>query len=129
VTHTCPRRHENGMHLRGGPFKGAGEDLDEYVPGHGLSGQPSGCSYCGSMSPQDFMHAVVEGKQIGPTDKSYKLYVGDYEGKFYTSHLTESQGYEFWNMAQLGKVNWGYPGYPYVPLYIPGPSTQKADDS
>lgn len=33
------------------------------------------CSYCGSMSPDQFFAAVDAGAQITPTDKSYKAYV------------------------------------------------------
>jgi hypothetical protein len=51
------------------------EGLDEYTAGHGLVGQPAGCSFCGSMPPDDFMAAVKAGAEIGPTDKSYKFYV------------------------------------------------------
>ena len=75
MSHTCPRRRENGMDRVDGPFVGAGQDLDTYEPNHGLVGQPSGCSYCGSMSPDDFMDHVRAGRPIGPTDKSYKVYV------------------------------------------------------
>jgi len=73
--HTCPRRAENGMDLADGPFRNAGQNLDSYEPGHGLIGQPRGCTYCGSMDPDDFMQAVRDGAEIGPTDKSYKVYV------------------------------------------------------
>jgi hypothetical protein len=58
-----------------GPFRNAGQNLDTYEPNHGLIGQPRGCSYCGSMHPDDFMEAVRNGLEIGPTDKSYKVYV------------------------------------------------------
>ena len=33
------------------------------------------CSYCGSMHPNDFFVAIASGAEIGPTDKSYKVYV------------------------------------------------------
>lgn len=178
---TCPRRAENGMDRDDGPFLWSGKNLDEFKKGHGLIGQPSGCSYCGSMSGEDFMEAVKNGAEIGPTDKSYKFYVKglpregnpddlrvltvsshpgegllswsqlskkqkkavkesgrgtDYkkrfynfttwgptvDGKFYTKHLTEEQGWEFAKLQHEGKIRWGYPGGPYVGLYIPGPS-------
>jgi len=75
------------------------------------------------MPPDDFMQAVRDGKEVGPTDKSYKFYVDDHRGKFYTQHLSEEQGWEFHQLWQDGKINWGYPGKPYVRLFIPGPST------
>lgn len=176
--HTCPRRRENGMDVENA-LRGSGPNLDTYEPKHGLVGQPTGCSYCGSMDPEDFMNAVRTGAEIGPTDKSYKLYVkglptdpdelwcagkashpqpgyrpyseltkaekaavrkdwvydveeGYYglfhmkdsvEGKFYTQHLSEEQGWEFDRLWKEHKIVWGMPGAPYVPLFIPGPST------
>lgn len=33
------------------------------------------CSYCGSLSPDEFFAAVEAGAEIGPTDKNYKAYV------------------------------------------------------
>lgn len=166
--HTCPRRVENGMDIEGA-LRGSGPNKDTYEPGHGLVGQVRGCSYCGSMSPEDFMQAVKDGKSIGPTDKSYKLYVsepltdeqkrerlqeqvgryvgmgmsedeakkqaaadpifgeGEHIGKFYTQHLSEEQGFEFHMLWIDKKINWGYPGAPYVRLFIPGPSTKGRD--
>lgn len=88
------------------------------------------CSYDGSLHPDVFMDYVRAGKKVGTTDKSYKFYLEEYEGrtdgakKFYTHHLSEEQGYEFWELCQQGKVNFGdFP--PYVPMYLPGPSNQK----
>lgn len=127
TNHTCPRRIENGTHLADSPLRGSGPNLDTYESGRGLVGQGSGCSYCGSMSPDEFMQAVRDGKEIGPTDKSYKLYVDSHSGKFYTQHLSEEQGWEFDKLWKEGKVVWGYPHQPYVPLFIPGPSTKPQD--
>ena len=166
--HTCPRRAENGMGQVDGPFRGGGLNLDSYEPRYGLVGQARGCSYCGSMNPDDFMEALRSGKEIGPTDKSYKFYIhealteeekstlrtqqiarsvsagltdqealldaeldpkmlgqGARIGKFYTQHLSEEQGWEFDSLWKDHKINWGYPGAPYVKLYIPGPSTKS----
>jgi hypothetical protein len=50
------------------------------------------------------------------------------EAKFYTHHLTEDQGWEFHRLWLEGKINWGYPGAPYVRLFIPGPSTADRND-
>lgn len=33
------------------------------------------CSYCGSLSPEALFEAIDKGYELGPTDKSYKLYV------------------------------------------------------
>lgn len=171
--HTCPRRTELW-----GPAKLA-EGLDFYQADTGLVGQPRGCSYCGSLPPDDFMDAVRAGAVLGPTDKAYKIYLDvpnpepdtiravgtsnsrtspgegwvavrdmtheqaaarDQAGflvddrlkfvlfstspvlhcKFYTPHLSPEQSTEFWELAQAGQVAWGYPGYPYAKLYLPG---------
>lgn len=65
--HTCPRRSELGQ--RNEP------DQDRWSSGHGLIGQRRGCSYCGSMHPDDFIDAIKAGCEVGPTDKSYKAYL------------------------------------------------------
>ena len=50
------------------------------------------CSYCGSMSATAFFAAIETGLSIGPTDKSYKVYVGDGERrKFNFQHLSSDQ--------------------------------------
>jgi hypothetical protein len=33
------------------------------------------CSYCGSISPEEFLKAAKEGCELGPTDKNYKVYI------------------------------------------------------
>lgn len=122
---TCPRRIENGMHLDKGPFRGSGANQDSFQKGHGLVGQREGCSYCGSMSGEEFLVAIASGAAIEPTDKPYKFYVKGYAAKFYTQHLSEEQGFAFDALWKEDKINWGYAGPPYVPLYIPGPSTRQ----
>jgi len=63
--HTCGRRHDNfGMQLTEQP-------QDFY---HDRSGLPV-CSYCGSLSPEKLFELIELGCEIGPTDKSYKIYV------------------------------------------------------
>lgn len=119
---TCPRRLESPN-----PEAFGGLDSDQWRKQHGLVGQATGCSYCGSMNPDDFMAAVIDGAEVGPTDKSYKFYVDNHRGKFYTQHLSEEQGWEFHRLWTEKQINWGYPGHPYVRLFIPGPSTQKTE--
>lgn len=106
----CPRRAE-------APFQ-ITEPPDRWRDG-GMGTQTRSCSYCGSAHPDDFMEAVRNHTKIGPTDKSYKLYIGDYDGKFYTQHLDPDQGAEFIDLWAQQRINWGYPGGPYVRLYIP----------
>lgn len=125
---TCPRRFGDGTADENSPYVGSGQNLDYFSHGYGLVGQKSGCNYCGSMPPEDFMAAVRSGAKIGPTDKSYKLYVGDHDGKFYTQHLSEEQGFEFHQLWLDNKINWGHPGAPYVRLFLPGPSTLGKGD-
>lgn len=62
---TCPRR--------GDPFAyGAGEERQDYWYERN---HMRVCSYCGSLHPDDFMKAIDDGHEIGPTDKNYKAYV------------------------------------------------------
>lgn len=111
-TFTCPRSLAEGR-----PFEASWENRDD--------GRRH-CSWDGSMHPDDFMEYVKDGKLVGSTDKSYKFYASDDGfGKFYTHHLSDEQGHEFWALWQAGKINFGeYP--PYVRIYLPGPSTTGA---
>lgn len=68
----CPRRIESPN-----PLAYGGEHAlpDDWERRHGADG-PRACSYCGSLHPDDFMAAVRDGlAELGPTDKSYKVYV------------------------------------------------------
>lgn len=58
------------------PFRNSGENIDTYESGHGIIGQPEGCSFCGSLPGEVFMD-LVRNKiaRIEATDKSYKFYV------------------------------------------------------
>lgn len=109
---TCPRRMADW-----GPWERE-EGLDGFEMRR--SDRFLSCTFCGSMHPDDLLEAIREGQEIGPTDKSYKLYVDGMAGKFYTHHLSPEQGDEFIALWEQGKINWGYPGRPYVRLYIPG---------
>jgi hypothetical protein len=116
----CPRRDEApGSDDR---FPGP----DRYEPQHGLVDQPRGCSYCGSLPPEDFMHAVRFGALLGPTDKSYKVYIlskqtSAMEAKFYFQHLDEAQRREFIDLLneRPRRFGIGYPGHFYtLPFFI-----------
>lgn len=70
---TCPRRMGEF-----GPWPRE-EGQDAWVPGHGLVGQDAvglSCSFCGSLHPDRFMELVRSSWVVGPTDKSYKAYLG-----------------------------------------------------
>jgi hypothetical protein len=123
--HTCPRRHEDGTATEDSPLVGSGENLDAYSSGHGIIGQGRGCTYCGSMHPDDFMDAMREGATLGVTDKNYKAYVkgyknnGDNGGKFYFQHLSREQKIEFVGLLNDKKINFGYPGrFTVLPYFI-----------
>ena len=70
----CPRR------MAGYPYAEGMAGPDEWRTDRaGLIGQGSvgaSCSYCGSLHPDRFMELVREGWIVGPTDKSYKAYLG-----------------------------------------------------
>lgn len=119
--HTCPRRAENGMDDPRSPHVGAGPNNDTYHNGAGLIGQARGCSYCGSMHPDDFMEAIRAGRQLGVTDKNYKAYLSapGGEGKFYFQHLSDEQRHEFISLLNAGTVAFGWPGhFTTLPYFI-----------
>lgn len=122
-TFTCPRRAAEGHARDDSPFALDGSGKDHWR-------DDETCSYDGSLHPDKFMEYLRNGGELGPTDKSYKFYIPGYEGKaikFYTHHLSEEQGREFDELWRGGKINWGYPGYAYVALYIPGMSGVKEE--
>lgn len=67
--YTCPRRMNEW-----GPWQQK-EGMDGFTAGHGLVDQERGCTFCGSMHPDDFMAAARRGETLGPSDKDYKVYV------------------------------------------------------
>lgn len=100
----CPRRAETF-----GPFK---------LPEFDTWGSDKTCSYCGSLSPVEFMRMVESGIEVGPTDKNYKVYVGSHQ-KFYFQHLDEVQQNQFIALLNAKAVKIGYPGHFYVaPFFI-----------
>jgi hypothetical protein len=108
-THICPRRPEVGASVP------EGSTPDYYAANAGLVTQARGCSFCGSMPPDEFMEAVRSGVEIDPTDKPYKAYIGGAgSGKFYYQHLSPEQMQEFVDLHNARTINWGAPGHPYV---------------
>lgn len=65
---TCPRRVSDF-----GPWSRE-EGQDQWTTGHSAVGLS--CSFCGSLHPDRFMELVRDGWVVGPTDKSYKAYLG-----------------------------------------------------
>lgn len=102
---TCPRRMT---------------ELGPWERTAGLDPVRSGrCPFCGSLAPAEFMRRARQGDELGPTDKSYKVYLDDPWAKFYFQHLDEAQRQEFFELYRDGKLNLGYPGRFYVlPFFI-----------
>lgn len=69
------------------------------------------CSYCGSLSPDEFFAAVEAGTEITPTDKNYKAYVGS--EKFYFQHLSVEERKRFIELLNAKKMKLAYPGHFY----------------
>ena len=67
------------------------------------------CSFCGSLSQEEFFKAVEEGKVLGPTDKNYKVYV-DQRQKFYFQHLDAEGRAKFIKLYNEGGLVIGVPG-------------------
>lgn len=100
-THRCPRRGESG-------WGRTDEELPDTYRGTSMvNGWAPGCSYCGSVSGDDFMTFVRDGHSVQGTDKSYKAYVpkGEQNGKFYFQHLSEEQRVEFVELFNAGRVS------------------------
>lgn len=75
------------------------------------------CSYCGSMSKEDFFKAIEDGNELTPTDKNYKIYV-NHTKKFYFQHLIEPEDQNRFIALVNGfndrKIKFSYPGHLYV---------------
>lgn len=101
--HTCPRRAEDGMDRDDLPLKHAGSMIDTWDVRR--KDGPRQCSYCGSVSPEQFIEYLKDGGELGVTDKNYKAYLGDAgTGKFYYQHLSVEQRHEFIDLLNARKV-------------------------
>ena len=84
------------------------------------------CSHCGSLSPDQLFKALEDGCEIGPTDKSYKIYIEGEKAprvggavKFYFQHLSDDEKHKFIGILNDGKIKFGTPGNFYVkPFFI-----------
>jgi hypothetical protein len=124
---TCPRRRENGMDRDDSPLTLSGQNLDEWRT-------DDTCSYCGSVSQETLFKCIEAGAEIGPTDKSYKIYVrgGDAPGpmpKFYFQHLDEEGRKRFIDLVNEQKMNIGYPHHFYVLPYFAHPVSSEESSS
>ena len=76
-----------------------------------------GCSFCGSISPDEVFKAIDDEVNLSPTDKDYKVYVGG--RKFYFQHFNEAERDRFVKLLNAGKIKFEYPGRFYVlPFFI-----------
>ena len=61
---------------------------------------------------------IEAGEEVGPTDKSYKIYIGTAHAKAYFQHFNETQGRRFVELFNNGTMKIGMPGYFYVSPYF-----------
>lgn len=101
------------------PLRHSGTDLDTWQKWPGEADRLY-CTYCGSMPPEVMFEAVEAGEKVIPTDKNYKIYVGDHR-KFYFQHLDEAMKMRFILLLNDGRINFGEPGYFYRLPYFIGP--------
>jgi len=90
------------------------EGADAWAKRGGLISQGAelSCTFCGSLNPDTFMTWVEAGREVGPTDKSYKVYIQGPNGqaKFYFMHLSRDQKQRFVDLYNDRTMNVGYPG-------------------
>lgn len=112
-TFTCGYRKVQGMDLEGSPFHIAGPNKDFWREDHT-------CSYCGSLDPEIALQRIAAQELVTPTDKTYKIYIGDKQ-KFYFYHFNEEQRQKFIDLYNLGPSRGMIletPGYFYVSPYF-----------
>jgi hypothetical protein len=97
------------------------------------------CSFCGSLNPELVLEWMRTGQcSLGPTDKSYKVYIEKTDGtkhtkgadKFYFQHFDEEQMQEFIRIFNLRPRPFeiGYPGKFYVlPFFVTYGSREEGE--
>lgn len=127
---SCPRR----MQEMGPWSKDGGQDTWEEQPRQPGELTPR-CSFCGSLHPGKFLELVAQGWAVGPTDKTYKVYLHQVfngpertaapgeplpaleqytQSKFYFQHLSEAQQRQFIDLYNRQAIHFAKPGYFYV---------------
>lgn len=116
----CPRQAEAtmGVQLAPEPFWRRGND--GWVT----------CSYCGSLAPENLWRAVRDGMELGPTDKSYKVYVRGADvagaGKFYFQHFPTKDRVRFVEALNAGRLSLGFPGhFSTLPFFVGRAGTKE----
>ena len=75
------------------------------------------CSFCGSLHPARFLEFAIEGMELVPTDKSYKVYVrpgNRPQQKFYFQHPSLAERRIFIGLLNGGTLCFASPGGFYV---------------
>lgn len=76
------------------------------------------CSFCGSLHPDDVIARLTAGEQAGPTDKNYKVYVGNHD-KAYFQHFDKAHMEAFLALYNAQAMNVGMPGHFYkLPFFM-----------
>lgn len=106
LTFNCPQRGR----LHQGSFLDGWRIKSDWYEGYRT------CTYCGSINPEDFLVLAAAGKQITPTDKSYKAYISlvTGEAKFYYEHFSAEQQDKFATLYNEKKLKLAHPGFFYV---------------
>jgi len=81
------------------------------------------CSYCGSLNPDEVIRLIEIGSCVTPTDKSYKIYLGD-NHKAYFQHFSQSHADRFIGLYNAKKMRIAEPGYFYVRPFFAAPAQQ-----
>lgn len=114
----CQRRIENGeMPGPNGEPPRLFPIQDNWRTGENKHGKLT-CSYCGSIHPDELFEAIDAGVEIGPTDKTYKIYLEGSYRKFYFQHFSQGEKQRFIDLLNEKKIILGYPGYFYVKPYF-----------
>ncbi|MGO7779469.1 hypothetical protein ACC717_04975 [Rhizobium ruizarguesonis] len=105
----CPRRAE-GVPAFAADTKDSWRERDGYLC----------CSYCGSLNNDQFFQAIEVGAELGPTDKSYKVYVDLPDPRAGEMKITGSTNAEAspganWTRAAEADIAEYYEGRPVPP--------------
>lgn len=107
----CRRRSENPIEPK---YR---DDLDWWR-------EDNTCSYCGSLNPDEVIRLIEAGSQVTPTDKNYKIYLGDRK-KVYFQHFAQSHVDRFIELYNAKKMRIAEPGYFYTRPYFAIPHPQR----
>lgn len=80
------------------------------------------CSYCGSLHPEVAIKLIESGSLVTPTDKNYKIYLGDHS-KVYFQHFSQSHVDRFIEIYNANRMRIAAPGYFVTRPYFAVPAT------